>query len=67
MKVKDLLKFNPEADITLLGTNYIPIELEIYGWDSEDCSEDTDTKQLTKNICLIPQGLNNKYQPEFEC
>lgn len=32
MKIKDLLSFNPEAELQLLGTNYIPADLSIYGW-----------------------------------
>lgn len=67
MKVKDLLSFNPEADITLLGTDYVPIELEIYGWSSGDCDDSVDTRCNTTDVSLIPSGLEHKYRPESEC
>ena len=34
MKVKDLFDFNPEAEICFLGLDYLPIELDIYGWST---------------------------------
>ena len=56
MKVKDLLKFNLEADLTLLGDDYIPKELEIYGWDASDHTEDVDDKISTNQINLVIKG-----------
>ena len=48
MKIKDLLQFNPEAELQLLGMDYIPIELSIYGWSSPDTNEDT--KNITNTF-----------------
>ncbi len=64
MKIKDLLQFNPEAELQLLGMDYIPIELSIYGWSSPDTNEDT--KNITTEVHLIPSGLEHKYSTEAE-
>lgn len=66
MKIKDLLQFNPEAELRLLGTDYIPIDLSIYGWSSGDCDESIDTKDITNEILVIPTGLENKYTIDAE-
>jgi hypothetical protein len=66
MKIKDLLKFNPEAELELLGTDYLPIELTIYGWSSDDCDDSVDTRCNTKTVHLIPSGLEHKYSTEAE-
>jgi hypothetical protein len=64
MKIKDLLQFNPDAELRLLGTDYIPIDLSIYGWSSPDTNEDT--KNITTEVLVIPTGLENKYIPETQ-
>ena len=64
MKIKDLLQFNPEAELRLLGTDYLPIDLSIYGWSSPDTNEDT--KGITTEVHLIPSGLEHKYSTEAE-
>lgn len=67
MKVKDLMGFNPEAEIALLGLDYTEISLDLYGWTTvDDCSEDTDTKITTPCIHLIPKGLEDKFTTEYE-
>ena len=67
MKVKDLMGFNPEAEIALLGLDYTEISLDLYGWSTLcDCSEDTDTKSITPCIHLIPKGLEDKFTPEYK-
>lgn len=64
MKIKDLMQFNPEADLRLLGTDYLPIDLSIYGWSSPDTDEDT--KNITTEVLVIPTGLTHKYKTETE-
>lgn len=64
MKIKDLLQFNPEAELRLLGTDYLPIDLSIYGWSSSDTDEDT--KNITTEVLVIPTGLEKNYTPEAE-
>lgn len=66
MKIKDLMQFNPEAELRLLGTDYIPIDLTIYGWSSGDCDESIDTKVITNEVLVIPTGLDNKYTTDAE-
>lgn len=64
MKIKDLLQFNPEAELRLLGTDYLPIDLSIYGWSSDDTEEDT--KNITTEVLVIPTGLEKNYTTEAE-
>lgn len=64
MKIKDLLQFNPEAELRLLGTDYLPIDLSIYGWSSDDTDEDT--KNITTEVLVIPTGLEKNYTTEAE-
>lgn len=64
MKIKDLLQFNPEAELRLLGTDYLPIDLLIYGWSSPDTDEDT--KNITTEVLVIPTGLEKNYTTEAE-
>ena len=64
MKIKDLLQFNPEAELRLLGTDYLPIDLSIYGWSSDDTDEDT--KNITTEVLVIPTRLEKNYTTEAE-
>ena len=64
MKIKDLLQFNPEAELRLLGTDYLAIDLSIYGWSSDDTDEDT--KNITTEVLVIPTGLEKNYTTEAE-
>ena len=67
MKIKDLLRFNPEAKLQLLGTNYVPVDLSIYGWDSGDSDENTtDTAKDVTDVLLIPTELKDNYKAEAE-
>lgn len=52
MKVKDLFDFNPEAEICFLGLDYLPIELDIYGWSSDD-DTNSDSKSTTSELLLM--------------
>ena len=63
MKIKDLLHFNPEAELQLLGTNYVPVDLSIYGWDSGgDSDENTDSAKDAIDVLLIPTELKDNYK-----
>lgn len=64
MKIKDLMQFNPEAELRLLGMDYIPIDLTVYGWSSSDTVEDT--KESTNEVLVVPTGLENKYTTDAE-
>ena len=61
MKIKDLLRFNPEAELRLLGTDYIPIDLSIYGWSSGDCDESIDTKVITNEVLYERMGFPQNF------
>lgn len=67
MKIKDLLSFNPEAELQLLGTNYAPVDLSIYGWDScGDSDENIDSAKDAIDVLLIPTELKDNYKVEAE-
>ena len=67
MKIKDLLRFNPEAELQLLGTDYIPVDLSIDGWCSgSDSDENTDTAKYAINVLLIPTESKDNYKIEAE-
>lgn len=67
MKIKDLLRFNPEAELQLLGTNYIPVDLSIDGWGYDgDSDENTDTAKYAINVLLIPTETKDNYKVEAE-
>ena len=67
MKIKDLLSFNPEAELQLLGTNYVQVDLSIYGWDSGgDSDENTDSAKDAIDVLLIPTELKDNYKVEAE-
>ena len=67
MKIKDLLRFNPEAELQLLSTNYVPVELSIYGWDTGgDSDKNTDTTKDTIEVLLIPTELKDNYIVETD-
>ena len=67
MKIKDLLRFNPEAELQLLGTDYVPVDLSIYGLGSGgDSNGNTDTTKDVTDILLIPTELKDNYKVEAE-
>lgn len=47
MKVKDLLEFNPEAELCIIDSNYVAKPLTIYGWDGGDGSDKEDCTDVT--------------------
>lgn len=67
MKIKDLLRFNPEAELQLLGTDYVPVDLSIYGWGSgNDSDGNTDTDKDVTDVLVIPTELKDNYKTETE-
>ena len=67
MKIKDLLSFNPEAELQLLGTNYVPVDLSIYGWGyGSDSDENKDTTKYVTDVLLIPTESKDNYKVEAE-
>lgn len=64
MKVKELMDFNPEADIKLWGPDGSTYEINIYGWESLDCDSSVDTKVVTKEVLIELE--NYKHESEHE-
>lgn len=63
MKVKDLLEYNKEANIYLIGLDYSMIDLDFLGFDkNEEVNDYEEKKKLSKNIYIIPAGLKDKYK-----
>lgn len=50
MKVKDLLGFNPEADLCIIGSDYVAKPLAIYGWGGNDGSDKEDCTDVTLKL-----------------
>ena len=64
MKVKELMDFNPEAEIRLLGPDGSTYEINIYGWESPDCDSLVNTKLVTKEVLIELE--NYKHELEHE-
>lgn len=62
MKVKELMDFNPEAEIRLFGQDGSTYEINIYGWESTDYDSSVNTKLVTKEVLI---ELEN-YKHEIE-
>jgi hypothetical protein len=54
MKIKDLLEFNPEAELEIIMPNYLPFEGKLdLGW-SHGPGESSDTrKETVKTVSII--------------
>lgn len=54
MKIKDLLEFNPEADIEIVMPNYLPFEgnLEL-GWSHGSGESLDNRKETASEVCII--------------
>lgn len=55
MKIKDLIGFNPEAEIIVIDKFGHQFEGELfYGWDAGgDCNQKVDTKSIAKEVCIF--------------
>ena len=54
MKIKDLLEFNPEADLTIILNTGDPYKGKLtYGWTSCDGDEGVDNKSTAKEVCIF--------------
>ena len=64
MKVKELMDFNPEADVRLLGPDGSAYEINIYEWESTACDSSVNTKLVTKEVLIELE--NYKHELEHE-
>ena len=54
MKIKDLLNFNPEADIKVIMPNYLPFEGKItYGWSGGKGELEDNSKETATEVCIL--------------
>lgn len=54
MKIKDLLEFNPEADIEIIMPNCLPFEGKLtYGWSNGEGESSDNSKENAKEICIF--------------
>jgi len=54
MKIKDLLDFNPEAEIKIIMPTGLPYDGKLdWGWTYDDCESGVNTKLLTKEIDIF--------------
>ena len=66
MKVKDLMGLNPEAEIVVVDRFGIQFKGKLsYGWNAgEDCEPGTDTKSITKEVCIFLSDTSELTQHE---
>ena len=54
MKIKDLLKFNPEAEIEIIMPNSLPYEGELdLGWSHGDSEFEDSSEKTATEVCII--------------
>jgi len=54
MKIKDLLEFNPEADLTIILTNGDPYSGKLtYGWSNGEGESVDKRKETAKEVCIF--------------
>lgn len=54
MKIKDLLEFNPEADIKIIFENGMPYEgLLDYGWSNGEGDTISNDKNMASEVCIF--------------
>ncbi len=65
MKVKELMDFNPEAEIRLFDQDGSTYEINIYGWESSDCDSSVNTKVVTKEVLIELKTMIIKFNHLF--
>ena len=54
MKIKDLLKFNPEAEIEIIMPNCLPYEGKLdLGWSHSSTESDDSSEKTATEVCII--------------
>lgn len=54
MKIKDLLKFNPEAEIEIIMPNCLPYEGKLdLGWSHCGAESDDSSEETATEVCII--------------
>ena len=58
MKIKDLAKFNPEAEIVIVTIDGNPINKLTYGWSNDEGESIDNSKETAKEVCIFLGDIN---------
>ena len=58
MKIKDLAKFNPEAEIVIVAIDGTPIDKFTYGWSNDEGDSTNNSKETAKEVCIFLGDIN---------
>ena len=58
MKIKDLAKFNPEAEIVIVKIDGTPIDKFTYGWSNDEGDSTNNSKETAKEVCIFLGDIN---------
>ena len=58
MKIKDLVKFNPEAEIVIVTIDGTPIDKFTYGWQHDQGGFTDNSKETAKEVCIFLSDIN---------
>lgn len=58
MKIKDLVKFNPEAEIVIVTIDGTPIDKFTYGWSNDEGDSTNNSKETAKEVCIFLGDIN---------
>ena len=61
MKIKDLLKFNPEAEIEIIMPNCLPFEGKLnLGWSHGGAESDDSREETATEVCIFLCNIKEK-------
>ena len=58
MKIKDLVKFNPEAEIVIVTIDGTPIDKFTCGWSNDEGDSANNSKETAKEVCIFLGDIN---------
>ena len=58
MKIKDLTKFNPEAEIVIVTIDGTSIDKFTYGWSNDEGDSTNNSKETAKEVCIFLGDIN---------
>lgn len=58
MKIKDLVGFNPEAEIVIVTIDGNPINKLTYGWSNDEGESIDNSKETAKEVCIFLGDIN---------
>ena len=59
MKIKELLNFNPEAEIEVIFANGTPFKGKLtYGWSNGEGESIDNSKETAKEVCIFLGDIN---------